>query len=391
MIKRLFPLAVFCLAGLAAAQDIKATYTKYEYEIPMRDGVKLFTSVYVPKDTSQQYPIMMQRTPYSVGPYGVDRYRGTLGPSELFSKEGFIFAYQDVRGRYMSEGVWEEVRPHKDVKGPKDTDESTDTYDTIDWLVKHVPNNNGRVGMWGISYPGFYVSAGMIDAHPALKAASPQAPVSDYYMGDDSFHNGAFMLAANFGFYTGFPERKGPPAPPTFGPQFDYGTPDGYEFYLKMGNLANADDKYFKHNNPYWTEQIEHPAYDAFWQARNIVRHLKDITPAVMTTGGWFDAEDLQGPLKVSAMVEKTKKGPANMLVMGPWSHGGFAGGDGQHLGNLDFASKTGEFYREKIEFAFFLHYLKGKGEGKFPVRKSHARGNFPSPLPFKSPRTNAD
>src|SRR5579871_3359902 len=226
MIKRLFPLAVFCLAGLAAAQDIKATYTKYEYEIPMRDGVKLFTSVYVPKDTSQQYPIMMQRTPYSVGPYGVDRYRGTLGPSELFSKEGFIFAYQDVRGRYMSEGVWEEVRPHKDVKGPKDTDESTDTYDTIEWLVKHVPNNNGRVGVWGISYPGFFAAYSLMGAHPALKAVSPQAPMGDVGNGDDAYHNGAFHLAANFGFYSSFKPRKGDPARPPSSVGFDFGTPD---------------------------------------------------------------------------------------------------------------------------------------------------------------------
>ena len=258
-----------------------------------------------------------------MGPYGVDRYRGALGPSDLFQKEGFIFAYQDVRGRYMSEGEWMEVRPHRPTKGPKDTDESTDTYDTIDWLVKHIANNNGRVGMWGISYPGFYVSAGMIDAHPALKAASPQAPVSDYFMGDDSYHNGAFMLAANFGFYHNFVERKGPPAPPTSGrDNFDYGTPDGYEYYLKLVPLANSNP-----TNPYWQEQVTHTVYNDFWLARNIVRNLKDITPAVMTVGGWFDAEDLAGPLKVSAAVEKTKKGPANLLVMGPWTHGGFARG----------------------------------------------------------------
>src|ERR1035438_4070935 len=186
-------------------------------------------------------------------------------------------------------------------------------------------------------------------------------------MGDDSFHNGAFMLAANFGFYTSFVERKGGPAPPRPGTPFEWGTPDGYEFYLKMGPLSNGDDLYFKHTNPYWSVQIEHPNYDEYWQSRSVIRHLKDITPAVMTTGGWFDAEDLAGPLKVSAMVERTKKGPANMLVMGPWSHGGFSRGDGDNLGNLDFGSKTGAFYREKIEFAFFLYHLKGKGDGKFP------------------------
>jgi putative CocE/NonD family hydrolase len=352
------------LVGTAAlAQDVRATYTKYEYEISMRDGKKLFTSVYVPKDDTQKYPIMMQRTPYNVGPYGVDRYRATLGPSDLFQKEGFIFVYQDVRGRYMSEGVWQEVRPHKPVKaGPTDTDESTDTYDTIDWLVKNIPNNNGKVGMWGISYPGFYVSAGMIDAHPALKAASPQAPVSDYFMGDDSYHNGAFMLAANFGFYTNFVERKGGPSRPVQEPRFDFGTPDGYDFYLHLVPLGESN-----RSNPYWVEQVDHTVYNDFWKARSIIHNLKDITPAVMTVGGWFDAEDLAGPLKVSAMVERSKKGPANLLVMGPWTHGGFSRGPGDHVGNVTWGSSTGVYYREKIEFPFFMRYLKDKGEANFP------------------------
>jgi putative CocE/NonD family hydrolase len=218
-------LLVFALtsAGLSARQQpqadapnpVRATYTKYEHMIPMRDGVRLFTSVYVPKTCASPFPIIMQRTPYSVAPYGIDNYRTTIGPSDLFLKEGFIAAYQDVRGRYLSEGEWMEVRPHNPKKSLRtDVDESTDTFDTIDWLIAHVPCNNGRVGLWGISYPGFYVSAGMIDAHPALKAVSPQAPVTDYFLGDDSFHNGAFMLAANFGFYTAFPPRPAPPPPP---------------------------------------------------------------------------------------------------------------------------------------------------------------------------------
>jgi uncharacterized protein len=219
-----------------APNPVRAAYTKYEHLVPMRDGVKLFTSVYVPKTCATPQPMLLQRTPYSVAPYGIDNYRTTLGPSDHFLKAGVIGVYQDVRGRYLSEGDWVEVRPHNPKKGPKDIDESSDTYDTIDWLVKHVPCNNGRVGMWGISYPGFYVSAGMIDAHPALKAASPQAPVTDYFMGDDSFHNGAFMLAANFGFYTNFPVRRAPERPQPR-PAFDYGTPSGYDFYLGMGPL----------------------------------------------------------------------------------------------------------------------------------------------------------
>ena len=354
---------------LKGPDAVREKYTKYEFEIPMRDGVKLFTSVYVPKDKAAgPYPILLQRTPYSVSPYGVDHYRSSVGPSEHFQKEGYIVAYQDVRGRYQSQGVWQEVRPHKPVKnGPKDIDESTDTYDTIDWLVKNIKNNNGKVGMWGISYPGFYVSAGMIDAHPALLAASPQAPVTDYYLGDDSYHNGAFMLGANFGFYQSFVERKGDPAPPGPRVPFDFKTPDGYDFFLRMGGLSNANEKYFKDGNPYWREQSENTVYNDFWKTRSLWKHLARIRPAVMIVGGWFDAEDLQGPLRSHAFMEKNSPPSTNMLVMGPWTHGGWSRGDGNAVGNVQFGAKTGAYYREKIEFAFFQHFLKGKGEGKFP------------------------
>jgi hypothetical protein len=352
------------------ADFIRENYSKFEYRLPVRDGVKLFTSVYVPKDVFSEgktYPIMMSRTPYTVRPYGSDTYRDNLGPSELFAREKFIFVYQDVRGRYMSEGKFVNIRPHNPNKRAGDTDESTDTYDSIDWLIKNVPGNTGKVGIWGISQPGFYVSAGMIDAHPALVAASPQAPVTDYYLGDDNFHNGAFMLAANFRFYLGFFPRDGGPAlPPQLVP-FDFGTPDGYEFFLNMGSLANADEKYFKHKNPYWTQNIEHSTYDSEWESRSIWKHLKNIKPSVMTVGGWFDAEDLQGPLRTHEFMEKNAPPPVDMLVMGPWTHGGFSRGDGDAVGNVKFGSKTGVFYREKIEFPFFLHQLKGKGDGKFP------------------------
>jgi putative CocE/NonD family hydrolase len=347
----------------ASAEDpVRANYTKYEYQIPMRDGVKLFTAVYVPKDTSQAYPIMLSRTPYSVSPYGVDQYRRALGPSEYFMKDGFIFVYQDVRGRYMSEGTFVEMTPHLDVKkGPKDIDESSDTYDTIDWLIKNIPRNNGKVGMWGISYPGFYTAAGLPDAHPALKASSPQAPIADLFRGDDAFHNGAFMLAANFGFYVNFTPRKAGPEPPSRGPEFDYGTPDGYEFYLKMGSLGDSDTKYIKGQNHHWTANLDHTTYDAFWKARALPPHLKNITPAVLVVGGWFDAEDLQGPLSIYRTIEKSSPNATNMLVMGPWPHGGWAGGAGDRLGNLSFATRTSEFFREHIEFPFFVKYLKDK------------------------------
>ena len=339
---------------------VRSLYTKHEYRIPMRDGKRLFTAVYVPKDASRPAPILLTRTPYSVAPYGPDQYRERLGPSELFEEDGYIVAYQDVRGRYMSEGDWAEMTPHKPKKsGPQDTDESTDAWDTIDWLVKNVPGNNGRVGMWGISYPGFYVSASMIDAHPALKAASPQAPVTDLFMGDDSYHNGAFMLAANFGFYVQFPPRAGAPQPPPQSARFDYGTPDGYDFYRRLGPLANTQR--YLGANPYYMMSVEHPTYDDFWKAHNIAAHLKNIKHAVMTVGGWFDAEDLAGPLNTYRTIEQSSPGATNVIVMGPWSHGGWSRGDGTRLGNLDFGSKTGAYYREAIEHAFFARHLKGE------------------------------
>ncbi|HEY3743188.1 MAG TPA: CocE/NonD family hydrolase [Bryobacteraceae bacterium] len=353
-----------------ATEAVREHYTKFEYRIPMRDGVKLFTSVYVPKDVfsdSKTYPMMMMRTPYSVGPYGVDRYRAGVGPSEFFEKEKFIFVYQDVRGRYMSEGEHVTIRPHNPHKGPRDIDESSDTWDTIDWLVKNVPGNTAKVGMWGISQPGFYATSGMIDAHPALVAVSPQAPVTDYYMGDDDYHNGAFMLAANFGFYMGFRPREGDPTPPKPMLPFQFGTPDGYEFYLNMGSLANADEKYFKHQQPYWTEHIKHTTYDETWQSRAVWKYLSGIKPAVMLVGGWYDTEDPQGVLRQFDFIEQHAPPSVDMLVMGPWNHGGFSRGDGDRLGNVNFGSKTALYYREQIELPFFNYFLKGKGSGKFP------------------------
>jgi putative CocE/NonD family hydrolase len=356
--------------GTYTAADVRANYTKFEDRIPMRDGVKLFTSVYVPKDVfsdGRTYPIMMQRTGYNVAPYGIEQYRTNLGPSELFAREKFIFVYQDIRGRFMSEGKYVLIRPHNPNKGPKDIDESTDTYDTIDWLIKNVPGNTGKVGMWGISQPGFYVTAGMIDAHPALVAVAPQAPVTDYYMGDDVYHNGAFMLAHRFNFYMGFRDREGDPAPPPTVPRFDFGTPDGYDFFLQMGSLANADEKYFKHQQPFWNLNVDHTTYDEVWQSRAVWKYLKGIKPAVMLVGGWYDTEDPQGLLRQHEFMEHNTPPPVDMLVMGPWNHGGFSRGAGDRLGNVNFGSNTAEFYREHIEFPFFVYFLKGRGDSKFP------------------------
>ncbi len=347
--------------------DLKAAYTKSEHMIAMRDGVKLFTAVYSPKDGSQKYPILLCRTPYSCAPYGPDKYKETIGPSPLFAKEGYIVVYQDVRGAWMSEGIYVNMRPQNDKKGPKDIDESSDTYDTIDWLVKNVPNNNGRVGMWGISYPGFYAAVGTIDAHPALKAASPQAPIADWFIGDDFHHNGALFLPHAFNFFSSFGRPRPKPTAFADDSRFNHGTTDGYKFFLEMGPLANGDKKYFHGNIAYWNEMMEHPNYDSWWQARNTLPHLKNIKPAVMTVGGWFDAEDLFGALNTYKSVEKQSPGAYNILVMGPWFHGGWARGDGEGLGDVRFGAKTSVFYRENIELPFFNYYLKDKGALKLP------------------------
>jgi uncharacterized protein len=370
-------LALALLAVCAAAQPaptaptanerrdyIRANYTKYEYLIPMRDGAKLFTSLYVPKDTAQQYPILLNRTPYTVAPYGEDNYRNSLGSTEKYMREGFIFANQDVRGKGKSEGTYVNVRPIVPVKrGPKDIDESTDTYDTIDWLVKNIPNNNGRVGMYGISYPGFYAAMGAIDAHPALKATSPQAPVYDWFVGDDFRHNGAIFLAHAFGFFSGFGRPATPPNSLP-GPRFDMGTPDGYDFHLRTGPLANYDEKYFHGQVEFWKEILENDTYNDFWQSRVMGQYLKNVKPAVLTVGGWFDAEDVHGPMGVYKSIETQSPGATNMIVYGPWVHGGWSGGDGDRLYHVRFGSKTAQFYRDNIEYPFFLYHLKSKGDG---------------------------
>jgi uncharacterized protein len=348
--------------------NVKEHYTKFEYRIPMRDGKRLFTSVYVPKDTSRTYPFLMVRTPYSVSPYGVDHYRKSIGPSDEFQRAGYIFVYQDVRGRFMSEGTFLEMRPHIDVKkSNSDVDDSSDTYDTLEWLLKNIPNNNGKAGIWGISYPGFFTSASMIDSHPALQAASPEAPMTDLFMGDDAYHGGAFMLAANFSFYTFFRPQNVPTTLPSSYQGFDYGTEDGYEFFLNAKTLSNIGTLYFGEPNPLWEDQRKHNTYDDYWKARNLAPHLKNIRCPVLTVGGWFDAEDLAGPFKVYAAVKKYNPGTFSGLVEGPWVHGGWSRYDGSRLGSVSFASNTAQFYRTQILFPFFEHYLKGKGEANLP------------------------
>ncbi|WP_198118149.1 CocE/NonD family hydrolase [Massilia rhizosphaerae] len=351
-----------------APRDLRALYTKYEYRIPMRDGTKLFTVVYVPKDASKPYPFLINRTPYGAGVqadgelhYGEDWYPKQIGPSKEFEDAGYIFVKQDVRGRYMSEGKWQEMTPHVNPRrAAGEGQESQDMYDTMEWLLKHVPNNNGKAGIWGISYPGFYTSASIIDSHPAIKAASPQAPVTDLYMGDDSYHGGAFMLAANFGFYASFTEQKNPTTLPRTWDDFDYGAADAYDFFLAHRTLASILGTLTDRQRALLAPTIDHDTYDAFWQTRAIAPHLKNIKAAVLTVGGWFDAEDPQGPFSTYHAIKKYNPGIFDGLVIGPWVHGGWARYDGKQLGRVSFDSKTGEYFREHIQFPFFEQQLKG-------------------------------
>ncbi|MDR3676918.1 MAG: CocE/NonD family hydrolase [Acidobacteriota bacterium] len=345
---------------------IRANYTKSEYLAPMRDGVRLFISVYAPKDTSKRYPIWMMRTPYTVGPYGADNYRDNLGPSELFARDGYIFAYCDVRGLGKSEGEFVHVRPYIPNKTGRQVDEASDAYDTIDFLLKTVPHNNGRVGVWGISYPGFYATMTILSGHPALKAASPQAPVTEWFLGDDWRHNGALFLAHAFNFLSAFGRPKtGENEVP--GPGFDFGTPDGYDFYLRMGTLANADKEYFKGKIDYWQELISHDTYSSYWKSRNPLPYLKDVHAAVMTVGGWFDAEDAYGAMHTAQAMREQNPGAVSVQVEGPWFHGQWNRDAGEVLGDVHFNQKTGEYFREHIEFPFFQRFLKDQGEAKLP------------------------
>jgi putative CocE/NonD family hydrolase len=351
-----------------AKRNLRETYTKYEYRIPMRDGTRLFTTVYVPKDSAKPYPFIMQRTPYSVGVhaegelhYGEDWFPDAIGPSKEFEDAGYIFVKQDVRGRYMSEGKWQEMTPHiNPARAAGEGQESQDMHDTVEWLLKHVPNNNGKIGIYGISYPGFYTAASIIDSHPAIRAASPQAPVTDLFMGDDSYHGGAFMLAANFGFYSAFTVENNPTPLPKKWSGFDYGTADAYDFFLQHQTMSNILGTLSDKQRTLLAPTIEHDTYDAFWQSRNIAPHLKNVKAAVLTVGGWFDAEDPQGPFTVYQSIRKNNPGTFSGLVMGPWVHGGWARGDGKSLGYAQFDSKTSEYFRTQLQFPFFEQHLKG-------------------------------
>ena len=346
---------------------IRSHYTKSEHMVPMRDGTRLFVSIYAPKDESQKYPIWMMRTPYTVGPYGPDNCRWNLGPSEPFARSGYVFAYCDVRGKGKSEGQFEDVRPFIANKTGKQFDEASDTYDTIEFLLKTVPNHNGRIGMSGTSYPGFYSTMALLSRHPALKAVSPQAPVTEWFIGDDWRHNGVLFLAHAFGFYSGF----GRPPAGEFevpGPRFEYGTPDGYDFFLHtVGPLRNVEEKIFHGRIAGWQDVLTHDVYTDYWKSRNPAQYLDNVSAAVMTVGGLFDAEDVYGPWQVYQSIEKKNTGITNFIVEGPWSHGQWNYDAGEHLGDIHWGQETGKFFRENIEFPFFESFLKDKGEKNFP------------------------
>lgn len=368
-------LAAFCCFSLPAQDRVRDTYTKTEYMIPMRDGVKLYTQVYSPKDRSVPYPFLITRTPYGVGSYGKDEFRAVLGPSREFAEEGYIFVYQDVRGKFRSEGQFFHHPPFIVTKrSVADVDESSDAYDTIEWLLKNHPNNNGKAGMWGISAGGYTTSMGMIEAHPALAAASPQASPGDQFIGDDYHHYGAFRLMYAFSWTSnnarirsGITERRPPP--------FDYGTPDGYEFFLKVGPLSNVNALHFKDQVPTWNEFVAHPDYDEYWRNKNVMKDMRNVRFPVLNVIGWFDAEDYYGPWGIYRSVEQLNPDNQNTVVVGPWSHGGWARSSGDTLGYLTFGSKTSEYFRKEIQLPFFNLHLKGKGSQRLPEARVFETG----------------
>lgn len=369
-------LTAFLSAQNAAADSlfIRENFTKREVMIPMRDGIHLYTAVYTPKNQSKKYPMLLKRTPYSCGPYGVDTYTPALQNMNL-ARAGYIFVFQDVRGKYLSEGEFMDIRPYdpataiKPKPGAKvPIDEASDTYDTVDWLLKNASGNNGNVGVYGISYPGFYATMAILAGHPAIKAVSPQAPVTDWFVGDDFHHNGALMLMDAFSFYSGFGKPRPKPTMVHAEGFADWKTPDNYDFYLRAGALRNYVDKFGMQDIGFWNDLMTHPDYDAFWKARNPRPHLKNIRPAVLTVGGLFDAEDCWGGWNLYKSIENQNVAShSNRLVMGPWVHGGWARTTGQELGNVTFGSRTSDVYQNEIEMIFFEYYLKGIGTMDLP------------------------
>ncbi len=342
-------------------RSIAADYSKREVRIPMRDGVLLHAAVYAPVDASDEntYPILLTRTPYSSRPYGPGRYPDRLGPSEEFAREGYIFVTQDVRGRFMSEGEFVNMRPVIEGKAADQTDETSDAWDTVEWLVRNVSHNNGRVGIWGNSYPGFYTAAGIVDSHPAIAAALPSAPIADWYF-DDMHHHGAFALNLAFNFFSSFGVARAG-LTEDWPARFDHGTPDGYRFFLDLGPLSNVNRRHFRGEIEFWNQIVAHPDYDEFWRSRSTLPHLSGVRCAVLVLGGLFDAEDLYGIFHTYQAIEELNPGVDNRLVVGPWRHGGALRTDGRRLGEADFGFNTAVDFRRRVLLPYFGHHLKGE------------------------------
>ncbi len=364
-------LLLLCIPALFARSQnntgntfVKDHYNKIDTTITMRDGIKLYTIIYVPKDQSKTYPFLVERTPYSVSPYGENNYAKRIGPNEALMHEKYIFVYQDVRGRYMSEGHNKEVTPYvPNKKSNKDVDESSDTYDTMDWLLKNIKNNNGRAGLYGISYPGFYATASLPGAHPSIKAVSPQAPVTDEFIGDDANHNGAFFLLDNFDFMNYFGKERNGPTEDYGSSMFDASRKDAYQFFLHLGPIKNTQSKkYFNHRSYIWNEYLAHDTYDDYWQKRNIRQYLKNIKIPTLVVGGWFDAEDLFGSLHTYEAIEKQSRVNKNYLVMGPWTHGAWARNEWNKFGTYNFGSNTSQYFQDSLQTKFFDYFLKDEG-----------------------------
>ncbi|MGD0923050.1 MAG: CocE/NonD family hydrolase [Terriglobia bacterium] len=351
---------VFSTAGLAQNEAAPSQlFQKIEVMVPMRDGVRLNTEIYVPKNSRERLPILLTRTPYGLWHDEKGFHSALRSSYRELAEEGFILVFQDIRGRYKSEGQFVMWRLPRDRRDPKAIDESTDTYDTIEWLLRHVPNHNGRAGVLGISYGGWLTVMAMLDPHPALKAVSEQASPADQFLGDDFHHNGAFRLSYGFEYVAMMETTK-----EKFSFAFD--KYDTFEWYMSLGALANANRIYFHEKLPTWNDFVAHPNYDEFWQKQAVPPYLEEATVPNLNVAGWWDQEDFYGPLKIYETLEKKDSHHRNYLVVGPWNHGGWANGAGRTLGKIDFESDTSKYFREKIQAPWFAFWLKD--QGKLPL-----------------------
>ena len=355
---RIVFLAISIFSSLSFSQPAADTlFERTELLIPMRDGIQLNTVIFTPRDRKEPFPFLLLRTPYGVSQRAVPNRSNSM---KDLAADGYIFVFQDIRGRYKSEGVFEMQRFSRDKSKSKSIDESTDTYDTIDWLIKNIPNNNGRAGQLGVSYDGWLTVMATLEPHPALKAVSEQATPADMFLGDDFHHNGAFRLS--YGFEYAFMEEAS-----KVDTLFPFESYDTYEWYLKLGPLSNVNEKYFHGKLPTWNDFVNNPNYDEFWQKQALASRLDKPAVPTMHVAGWWDQEDFYGPMKTYEILEKKDQNHLNYLIAGPWNHGGWSGGEGRKLGNIDFDTATGRTFREKFQKEWFAYYLKDKGNGNFP------------------------